>query len=295
MTLHELQEWRERARRALALRLGEGPADEPGQAHRRREVLVCAGGACVSCGNAAVVQAFTDGVAKAGLADFVKVVQTGCVGCCDLGVVVVVRPDDVLYRQVTAAGARTIVEKHLLRDEIVEELLYRTPDGRTCRSPAEMPFFNKQLKIVLENSGLIDPQSLAEYVGRDGYQALGKALFEMEPGQVIQEVIASGLRGRGGGGFPTGRKWAVLAAADDPVKYIICNGDEGDPGAFMDRSVLESDPHRVLEGMAIAGYATGAHKGVLYVRAEYPLAIRRLQVAIDQAREQGLLAGLVDG
>lgn len=295
MTLQELQEWRDHARQALALRLGEGPPADPNQPYKRREVLVCAGGACVSCGNAAVVQALRDAVAKAGLSDYVKMIETGCVGCCDLGVVVVVMPDNVLYRKVTAQDAKTIVEKHLLHDEIVTDLLHRTADGRTFQSPADMPFFNKQLKIVLENCGIIDPQNLAEYVGRDGYQALGKALFEMEPGEVVKEVLASGLRGRGGGGFPTGRKWSILAAAPGPVKYIICNGDEGDPGAFMDRSVLESDPHRVLEGMAIAGYATGAHKGVLYVRAEYPLAIRRLQLAIDQAREKGFLGERVLG
>lgn len=295
MTLNELMEWRDQARKALELRLGEGPPDDPGAPFRRREVLICAGGACVSCGNAAVISAFHDNIAKRGLSDYVKVMQTGCVGCCDLGVVIIVMPDNVLYRKVMAQDAKTIVERHLVGNEIVTELLHAPKGGEPYKSPAEMPFFNKQLKIVLENCGLIDPQCIGEYVGRDGYQALGKALFEMEPGEVIDEVLASGLRGRGGGGFSTGRKWGILSAAPGPDKYIICNGDEGDPGAFMDRSVLESDPHRVLEGMIIAGYATGAHKGVLYVRAEYPLAIRRLQIAIDQAREKKLLGERILG
>jgi len=296
MTLNELLEWREQARQALALRLGQGPPADPNAPFKRREVLICAGGACVSCGNAAVITSFKDSIAKQGLSDYVKVVETGCVGCCDLGVVVIVMPDNVLYRKVNAVHAKTIVERHLARNEIVTELLHRPiGGGEPYKSPADNPFFGKQLKIVLENCGLIDPQCIGEYVGRDGYQALGKALFEMEPEEVVKEVTASGLRGRGGGGFPAGRKWGFLAKAPGPVKYIICNGDEGDPGAFMDRSVLESDPHRVLEGMIIAGYATGATRGVLYVRAEYPLAIKRLQVAIDQAREKGLLGERILG
>lgn len=294
MTLSELQEWRERVKKTLALRLGHVPKAGKDQI-RKREVLVCAGGACVSCGCSAVTAALKELVNKMRLGDHVKVVDTGCVGCCDLGVVVQIMPDNVLYTKVTPASAKTIAERHLLKNELVTELLPVSDRGEPYKSPAEMPFFKHQLKVVLENCGLIDPQSIDEYVARDGYAALAKVLGEMEPAEVVKEVTASGLRGRGGGGFPTGRKWGMLAGSKSPTKYIICNGDEGDPGAFMDRSVLESDPHRVLEGMLIAGYATGAHRGVLYVRAEYPLAIKRLQIAIQHARENGLLGERVLG
>ena len=296
MTLSELQEWRQRVRNSLSLRLGQAPPSDGHEPFRRREVLICAGGACVSCGNEPVVSGFKEAVARLGMSDYVRIVETGCVGCCDLGVVIQVMPDDVLYCKVTAADVQEIVEKHLLNNEIVTRLLHRqTPESEPYVSAKDMPFFKHQLKIVLENSGIIDPQSIDEYVARDGYAALARVLGEMEPEDVIRELTVSGLRGRGGGGFPVGRKWSMLAAAPGPEKYVICNGDEGDPGAFMDRSVLESDPHRVLEGMLIAGYATGAHKGVLYVRAEYPLAIKRLQMAIDQARSHGLLGERVLG
>jgi NADP-reducing hydrogenase subunit HndC len=188
------------------------------------------------------------------------------------------------------------VEKHLKHNEVVTTLLHRRDDlSEPYRTAAEMPFFKQQVRIVLENSGLIDPQVIDEYVARDGYQALAKTLHEMKPEDVVREVMVSGLRGRGGGGFPAGNKWSMLASAPGTEKYVICNGDEGDPGAFMDRSVLESDPHRVLEGMVIAGYATSAHRGVFYVRAEYPLAIRRLQMAIDQSRAKGILGQRVLG
>lgn len=295
MTLIELQEWRESVRRLLSLRLGEAPAVE-GEPYRRREILVCAGGACVSCGCQAVATALTDQIGKVGLGEYVKVVDTGCVGCCDLGNVVQVMPDAVLYRKVTVQDVKEIVEKHLLRNEIVTRLLH-CEEGSTepYASAAQMPFFKNQYKVVLKNSGIIDPQNINEYVARDGYMALAKALGEMEPEEVVMEVTISGLRGRGGGGFPAGRKWAMLAEAPGAEKYVICNGDEGDPGAFMDRSVLESDPHRIIEGMLIAGYATGAHKGLLYVRAEYPLAIKRLQIAIADARAKGLLGERVLG
>ncbi len=295
MTLNDFREWQQAARHTLALRLGE-PNGDAGEPCRRREVLVCAGGACVSCGNAAVADAFREKIAQRGLADDVTVVETGCVGCCDLGVVVQIMPDNVIYPRVTEKKVQQIVETHLRDDRIVTELLYRErEDAEPCVHPADMPFFRNQLKIVLENSGVIDPQRIDEYVARDGYAALAKALSELDPKDVLTEMAASGLRGRGGGGFPVGKKWAMLADAPGPTKYVICNGDEGDPGAFMDRSVLESDPHRVLEGMAIAGYATGSHDGIVYVRAEYPLAIRRIQTAIEQAREKGLLGERILG
>jgi len=291
MTLKELYEWRESVRGQLALRMGQ--AD--GNGTKRREVLVCGGGACVSCGCASVVTAFREMLGQRGLREQVKLIETGCVGCCDLGVVVQVMPDNVLYARVTDKDVQKIVEEHLRDDRVVEALLHKSPDGQLYRGQDEMPFFKHQVKVVLENSGLIDPQNIDEYVARDGYLALQKTLGELTPKQIIDEMLASGLRGRGGGGFPTGKKWQMLAAAPGSIKHVVCNGDEGDPGAFMDRSILESDPHRVLEGMLIAGYATGASKGYVYVRAEYPLAIKRLQTAIGQARDKDLLGERVLG
>jgi len=291
MTLKELYEWRESVRGQLALRMGQ--AD--GSGTKRREVLVCGGGACVSCGCASVVTAFREMLGQRGLREQVKLIETGCVGCCDLGVVVQVMPDNVLYARVTDKDVQKIVEEHLRDDRVVEALLHKSPDGQLYRGQDEMPFFKHQVKVVLENSGLIDPQNIDEYVARDGYLALQKTLGELTPKQIIDEMLASGLRGRGGGGFPTGKKWQMLAAAPGSIKHVVCNGDEGDPGAFMDRSILESDPHRVLEGMLIAGYATGASKGYVYVRAEYPLAIKRLQTAIGQARDKDLLGERVLG
>ncbi len=294
MTLKELSEWRQRVRGQLAVRLGQQATAKDGG--KLREVLVCGGGACVSCGCAAVATALREKIGQRALSEHVKVIETGCVGCCDLGVVVQVMPDSVLYCKVTEKDVLKIVEQHLRDDKVVTELLHKPgSEAAPYRSAAEMPFFKHQLKIVLENSGIIDPQNINEYVARDGYLALEKALSEMQPSQVVQEVLTSGLRGRGGGGFATGRKWEMLAAAPGPEKYVVCNGDEGDPGAFMDRSVLESDPHRVLEGMLIAGYATGARKGIVYVRAEYPLAIKRLQTAIEQGRQNDLIGQRVLG
>jgi NADP-reducing hydrogenase subunit HndC len=293
MNLKEFSSWRDAEAARLALRLSatpHPPAVDPAVVQHRREVLVCAGGACVSCGANRVAEVLEDRISALELDVDVRLVKTGCVGCCDLGVVVQVLPDDVLYRKVTDKDVEAIVANHLRDDEIVRDQLHTSPDGATVyQRAAEMPFFKHQQKIVLDNSGLIDPERIEEYVARDGYGALAKALGEMTPADVVKEIQTSGLRGRGGGGFGVGIKWSMLADAPGPVKHVICNADEGDPGAFMDRSVLESDPHRVLEGMLIAGYATGATHGVLYVRAEYPLAIHRLQMAIDQARERGLV------
>lgn len=295
MTLKELYEWREQVRATLAPRFAEAAAKSPDAPCRYREVLVCAGGACVSCGCASVAKAFREMLGQRGLRDHVKLIETGCVGCCDLGVVVQIMPDNVLYVKVTDKDVQKIVEQHLRDDQVVESLLHKSESGQPYRSAADMPFFKHQVKIVLENSGLIDPQNVDEYIARDGYLALQKVLAEMDGKQVIGEVLKSGLRGRGGGGFATGKKWQMLAGSPGPTKYIVCNGDEGDPGAFMDRSVLESDPHRVLEGMLIAGYATGAGRGFIYVRAEYPLAIKRLQAAITQARDKDLIGDRVLG
>ncbi len=273
-----------------------GDAEPGGAAPPLREVLLCAGGACVSCGHRGVSEALHALIGKRKLTEKVRIVDVGCVGCCDLGLVLQIMPDDVLYRHVSVADVPKIVDQHLRDGKIVQELLHKPAEAaEPFRSASQMPFFQRQLKIVLENSGLIDPGNIEEYIARDGYAALGKALYELTPAQVVEQIQLSGLRGRGGGGYPTGQKWALLAAAVADEKYVICNADEGDPGAFMDRSVLESDPQRVLEGMAIAGYATGAAHGVIYVRAEYPLAIARLQTALAKAREYGLLGDRILG
>ncbi len=295
MNLQQLNELRDRASKTLALRLANSPSPpprDPDVLTHAHEVVICAGGACLSCGAAKVATALRNRIDALELDAAVKVVETGCVGCCDLGVVVQTQPDDVLYRKVTEADVELIVTQHLRDNKLIEKLLQRV-DGVTYRSAGEMPFFKRQQKIVLENCGLIDPLCIEEYIARDGYQALGKSLVEMTPSAVVAEVERSGLRGRGGGGYGVGLKWGMLASAPGDRKFVICNADEGDPGAFMDRSVLESDPHRVLEGMLLAGYGTGAQRGIIYVRAEYPLALKRLQRAIDQAREYGVLGDRV--
>lgn len=294
MTVEELYELRKLAAARLARRTSV--AAPSAAAAAQRDVLVCAGGGCVSCGHRPVFEAFQALVAKRGLGDQVQVVDVGCVGCCNLGLVVQIMPDNVLYRRVTAADVPKIVDEHLRDNRVVTSLLHRADEASPpWVSGGQMPFFQRQLKVVLENCGVIDPANIEEYIARDGYLALARALSELSPSQVVHEVLTSGLRGRGGGGYPAGRKWQLLAAAPGPEKYVICNADEGDPGAFMDRSVLESDPHRVLEGMAVAGYGTGAAHGVIYVRAEYPLAIQRVQTAILKGREYGLLGDRILG
>ncbi len=296
MTFKTLHRWRDEARKELELRLAMPTVPEADDEQPRRQVLVCSGGACVSCGHSGVAAAFRREINRRHLGDHVNVVDTGCVGCCDLGVVVQVAPDGVLYPRVAEKIVPRIVEEHLRDGQVVSELLYREDEAaEPVVATRDLSFFQHQLKIVLENCGIIDPESIAEYVACDGYSALAKALASMTPSDVTEEVAASRIRGRGGAGYPAGTKWKMLAEAPGDEKFVICNADEGDPGAFMDRSVLESDPHRVLEGMAIAGFATGARNGVIYVRAEYPLAIRRLQTAIAQAREHGLLGERVLG
>jgi NADP-reducing hydrogenase subunit HndC len=259
-------------------------------AYYRAHVLVCGGAGCVSSGCKDVQQALLDEIEKTGLNTEIKVVETGCIGTCDLGPVIVVYPEGTFYRKVKPDDARTIVREHLLKGRVVNSLLYKDPStARQVADVTQIDFFSKQTRIVLRNCGLINPEILEEYIARDGYAALAKVLSEMTPQQVIDEVTKSGLRGRGGAGFPTGRKWQLTANAAGDQKYVICNADEGDPGAFMDRSVLEGDPHSVIEAMAIAGFAVGANQGYVYVRAEYPLAVQRLRGAIHQAREYGLL------
>lgn len=262
----------------------------------RTHVLVCAGAGCVSCGCQEVAEAMRHEIESHGLADEVKLVMTGCMGSCNLGPVAAILPDGTFYEKLTADGAKKIVEEHLLKGRLVEEFLHKEGEGESLLPKMEdVPFFKRQLKIVLRNCGIIDPGNIEEYIARDGYSALAKALGEMTSEQVIDEVKKSGLRGRGGGGFPTGLKWEFTAKAQGDQKYVLCNADEGDPGAFMDRSVLEGDPHAVIEAMTIAGYAVGANQGYVYVRAEYPLAIERLQTAINQAREWGFLAKNIMG
>ena len=257
----------------------------------RTHVLVCGGTGCTSSGSMKIGDALEQQIAEKGLADEVQVVRTGCFGLCALGPVMIVYPEGTFYSCVTIDDVPEIVEEHLLKGRPVERLVHKDKEGDKVVAKAlnETNFYKKQIRVALRNCGLIDPEDINEYIAMDGYQALGKCLTEYTPEQVIQIVTDSGLRGRGGGGFPTGRKWALTAPNKAPQKYVVCNADEGDPGAFMDRSVLEGDPHCLIEAMAICGYAIGATKGFVYVRAEYPIAVRRLQLAIDQARENGLL------
>ena len=256
----------------------------------RSHVLVCGGTGCSSSNSQQIIDALETEIAAAGLADEVKVVKTGCFGLCALGPIMIVYPEGSFYSEVKPSDVPEIVQEHLLKGRIVKRLLYKeTVQENNVKSLNETNFYAKQHRVALRNCGVINPENIEEYIAVDGYQALGKVLTEMTPQQVIDTILASGLRGRGGAGFPTGRKWSFAAANQADQKYVCCNADEGDPGAFMDRSVLEGDPHVVLEAMAIAGYAIGASQGYIYVRAEYPIAVHRLQIAIKQAREYGLL------
>ena len=261
----------------------------------RSHVLICAGTGCTSSGSAKVKAALVKELEAKGLTEEIKIVSTGCFGLCALGPVMIIYPEGTFYSQVKAEDIPEIVEEHLLKGRPVERLIYSDAHDGAEKSDEIVPlnetrFYKKQHRVALRNCGVIDPENIEEYIGTDGYAALGKVLTEMTPDDVIKVVLDSGLRGRGGGGFPTGRKWSL---AKDLVKggqkYVACNADEGDPGAFMDRSILEGDPHALIEAMAIAGYAIGADKGFVYVRAEYPIAVNRLQIAIDQAKEYGLL------
>ncbi|NMB01882.1 MAG: NADH-quinone oxidoreductase subunit NuoF [Firmicutes bacterium] len=256
----------------------------------RSHVLICTGTGCVSSGSNSIKDGLIARLKEAGLEDEIKVVDTGCHGFCEKGPIVIVYPEGVFYCQVTIDDIDDIFEEHLLKGRVVERLLY-TEQGTETKVPAyrDIDFYKKQHRVVLANCGRIDPESIKEYIAVGGYEACGKALTEMTPEQVIAEVKAAGLRGRGGAGFPTGLKWEFTRQTPSDKKYLICNADEGDPGAFMDRSLLEGDPHRIIEGMIIAAYAIGADEGYVYVRAEYPLAIRRLEIALEQAKEYGFL------
>ena len=262
----------------------------------RSNVLVCGGTGCTSSNSLKIVEVLKEELQKHGLEKEVNVITTGCFGLCALGPIMVVYPEGSFYSMVKVEDIPEIVEEHLLKGRIVTRLLYQeTVQEDTIKSLNKTAFYAKQKRVALRNCGVIDPEKIDDYIAMDGYAALGKVLPEMTPADVIQTMLDSGLRGRGGAGFPTGLKWKFAAANDADQKYVCCNADEGDPGAFMDRSVLEGDPHAVLEAMAIAGYAIGASKGYIYVRAEYPIAVKRLKIAIDQAHEYGLLGDDIFG
>ena len=263
----------------------------------RSHVMVCGGTGCTSSGSDKIAKAFEDEILATGLENEVKVIRTGCFGLCALGPIVVIYPEGSFYSMVKEEDVKEIVDEHLLKGRPVTRLLYdeTVAEDNTVKSLDDTAFYKKQMRIALRNCGVINPENIDEYIAFDGYQALGKVLTEMTPDDVIQTILDSGLRGRGGAGFPTGLKWKFAAGNQADQKYVCCNADEGDPGAFMDRSVLEGDPHVVIEAMAIAGYAIGATQGYVYIRAEYPIAVHRLQVAIDQAREYGLLGNNIFG
>ncbi len=255
---------------------------------REKHILICHGTGCTSSKSPEILQEFRKILEEKHIEN-VKVIMTGCFGLCAKGPIVIIRPEDVFYAMVKPEDVREIVETHIEQGQIVDRLLCQDVDGSKVKTLDELNFYKKQKRIVLKNCGMINPENIDEYLAFDGYRALEKVLREMSPEEVIAQMSASGLRGRGGAGFPTGKKWELTAQEQADQKYVVCNADEGDPGAFMDRSILEGDPHTVLEAMTIAGYAIGATKGYIYVRAEYPIAVHRLTIAIQQAREYGLL------
>ena len=287
-TLEEIHQIREQKRKELDLRVNI-KADT-----REKHILVCRGTGCTSSKSPEIIENFRKIIEEKGIQN-VRVIQTGCFGLCAKGPIVIIRPEDTFYAMVTPDDCREIIEKHIEKGEIVERLLCKDVDNTMVNRLDELNFYKKQKRIALKNCGIIDPEQIDEYIAFDGYKALEQVLTSMSPDEVINEVTESGLRGRGGAGFPTGKKWLFTKQAEGDQKYVVCNADEGDPGAFMDRSILEGDPHSVLEAMEIAGYSVGADKGYIYVRAEYPIAVQRLQVAIDQAREYGLLGKNIFG
>ncbi len=288
LTIEQLNEIRSKMKDVVSNRYHGGNAEKSGF---KRQVLVCGGTGCTSSGSKKILEILHEELKKNGLENDINVVRTGCFGLCSLGPVMIVYPEGSFYAKVEPEHVPEIVESHLKNGEVVKSLLYEQTvcDDGTIKALDETDFYRKQLRVALRNCGVIDPENIEEYIATDGYQALAKVLTSMTPDDVINTLIDSGLRGRGGGGFPTGKKWAFAKASVNDQKYVCCNADEGDPGAFMDRSILEGDPHTVLEAMAIAGYTIGANKGYIYVRAEYPVAVDRLKIAIAQAKEYGLL------
>ena len=255
---------------------------------REKHILVCQGTGCTSSKSPEILENFKKIIKEKNIEN-VRVIKTGCFGLCAKGPIVIIRPEDTFYAMVKPEDCEEIIESHILNGKTVERLLCRDIDGSKVEKLDDLTFYKKQKRIALKNCGVINPEDIDEYIAFDGYRALARAIREMTEEEVIDTISKSGLRGRGGAGFPTGKKWSLTKEAKGDVKYVVCNADEGDPGAFMDRSILEGDPHSVLEAMAIAGYAIGAKKGFIYVRAEYPIAVKRLEIAINQAREYGIL------
>lgn len=254
------------------------------------QILCCGGTGCKASESALIAENLQASIREHGIADKVDVITTGCFGFCEKGPIVKIIPDNTFYTQVTPDDAEEIVREHIVKGNKVERLLYLDPKTlRHISDSKHMNFYGKQIRIALRNCGFIDPENIEEYIARDGYQALADALTKSTPEEVIEKVKASGLRGRGGAGFPTGKKWEFSRSYQSDEKYVVCNADEGDPGAFMDRSIMEGDPNSIVEAMTICGYCIGSHDGLIYIRAEYPLAVHRIQVAIEQAREYGFL------
>ena len=287
-TIEEIGKIRQEKRKELELRINT-KADT-----REKHILVCRGTGCTSSKSPKIIEEFRK-ILKEKNIENVRVIQTGCFGLCAKGPVVIIRPEETFYAHVKPEDCEEIINTHICEGKRVERLLCKDIDGATINKLDDLNFYKKQKRIALKNCGIIDPENIDEYIAFDGYKAIEKVLTELSPDEVIDIISKSGLRGRGGAGFPTGKKWSFAKAEKNEQKYIVCNADEGDPGAFMDRSILEGDPHCVLEAMAIAGYAIGANQGYIYVRAEYPIAVQRLKVAINQAREYGLLGDNILG
>ncbi len=287
-TIEEINQIRKEKRAELDLRVNT-KSDT-----REKHILVCHGTGCTSSKSPEILKRFRK-ILKEKNIENVRVIQTGCFGLCAKGPIVIIRPEDTFYAMVKPEDCEEIIEKHIQNGEVVERLLCKDIDGTKVQKLDELSFYKKQKRIALKNCGVINPEEIDEYIAFDGYKALERVLIEMTPEEVIETIKKSGLRGRGGAGFPTGKKWELTRNSESTQKYVVCNADEGDPGAFMDRSILEGDPHSVLEAMAIAAYAIGANQGYIYVRAEYPIAVHRFQVAIDQAREYGILGKNIFG
>ena len=287
-SVQEIEEIRKQKREELDLRININAKT------REKHILVCHGTGCTSSKSPQIIDNFRKILEENNITN-VRVIQTGCFGLCAKGPIVIIRPEDTFYAHVKPEDCEEIIKTHIIEGKTVDRLLCKDIDGTIVKRLDELNFYKKQKRIALKNCGVIDPENIDEYIAFDGYKSIYKVLTEMTPDQVIEEISKSGLRGRGGAGFPTGKKWSFAQKEQADQKYIICNADEGDPGAFMDRSILEGDPHSVIEAMAIAGYSIGATQGYIYVRAEYPIAVQRLKIAIKQAREYGLLGKNIFG